>query len=209
MDLENESSNSSSGDGQGNGVRMSTSFHGGTRLNLPFYDQSTDSIAVYVLTLVVFFFLAWWNRHLVAVRDILENKIIGARALEALGCLPFHRRITRFKARFSPLPRFVRINRGDHAHAHTDDEPIEMLAHHAERAGSHDSTTNNLFPMESTALRSVSYYVWMRALVEILRVLIAFVLMVGVMGLNIGVLCAVLAGVLAGELIKGWLRAPA
>lgn len=95
MDLENESSNSSSGDGQGNGVRMSTSFHGGTRLNLPFYDQSTDSIAVYVLTLVVFFFLAWWNRHLVAVRDILENKIIGARALEALGCLPFHRRITR------------------------------------------------------------------------------------------------------------------
>lgn len=33
--------------------------------------------------------------------------------------------------------------------------------------------------------------------------------MVGVMGLNIGVLCAVLAGVLAGELIKGWLRAPA
>ncbi|EAL85036.1 hypothetical protein AFUA_8G01320 [Aspergillus fumigatus Af293] len=160
MDLENESSNSSSGDGQGNGVRMSTSFHGGTRLNLPFYDQSTDSIAV----------------HLVAVRDILENKIIEARALEALGRLPFHRRTTRFKARFSPLPRFVRINRGDHAHAHTDDEPIEMLAHRAERVGSHDSTTNNLFPMESTALRSVSYYVWMRALVEILRVLIAFVL---------------------------------
>jgi hypothetical protein len=31
--------------------------------------------------------------------------------------------------------------------------------------------------------------------------------MIGIMGLNIGVLCAVLAGVLAGELIKGWLHA--
>ncbi|EAW19859.1 uncharacterized protein NFIA_094790 [Aspergillus fischeri NRRL 181] len=209
MDLKNESSNSASGDGQGNGVKMSTSFHGGTRLNLPFYGQSTDSIAVYVLTLVVFFFLAWWNRYLVAVRDKLENKIIEARALEALGQLSLHRRRTRFKARLSPLPRFVRINREDHAHAHADDEPIEMLAHRAERVGSHESTTNNLSPIESTALKSVSYYVWMRALVEILRALIAFVLMVGVMSLNIGVLCAVLAGVLAGELIKGWLHAPA
>jgi hypothetical protein len=42
--------------------------------------------------------------------------------------------------------------------------------------GSHGTTTDNLSPIESTALKSVSYYVWMRALVEILRALIAFVL---------------------------------
>jgi hypothetical protein len=68
----------------------------------------------------------------------------------------------------------VRINREIHAHA--DDEPIEMLAHRAERVGSHGTTTDNLSPIESTALKSVSYYVWMRALVEILRALVAFVL---------------------------------
>jgi hypothetical protein len=33
--------------------------------------------------------------------------------------------------------------------------------------------------------------------------------MIGVMGLNIGVLCVVLAGILAGELIKGWVHVPA
>ncbi|KAF4160074.1 hypothetical protein CNMCM6069_009758 [Aspergillus lentulus] len=207
MVQKNESYSSPSGDGQGNGVKLSTSFHSGTRLNLPFYGQSTDSIIVYVLTLVVFFFLAWWNRYLVAVRDKLENKIIEARALEALGSLPLHRRRARFKARLSPFPRFVRINRENHAHA--DDEPIEMLAHHAERVGSHGSTAGNLSPIESTAQKSVSYYVWMRALVEILRAFIAFVLMIGIIGLNIGVLCVVLVGILAGELIKGWAHAPA
>jgi hypothetical protein len=68
----------------------------------------------------------------------------------------------------------VRINRENHAHA--DDEPIEMLAHRAERVGSHESTTDNLSPIESTAQKTVSYYVWMRALVEFLRAIIAFVL---------------------------------
>ena len=33
--------------------------------------------------------------------------------------------------------------------------------------------------------------------------------MIGIIGLNIGVLCVVLAGILAGELIKGWAHAPA
>ncbi|GIK06633.1 hypothetical protein Aspvir_002283 [Aspergillus viridinutans] len=207
MDQKNKTYNSISGDGQGNGVRISTSFHSGTHLNLPFYGQSTDSVVVYVLTLVVFFFLAWWNRYLVAVKDKLEHKIIAARALESIGRLPLHRRRAFFKARLSPLPRFVRISRENHPRA--DDGPIEMLANRGERLHDDELRTDTLSPIESTAHKSVSYYVWMRALVELLRALITLVLMIGIMGLNIGVLCAVLAGVLAGELIKGWLHAPA
>ncbi|KAF7175084.1 hypothetical protein CNMCM7691_006488 [Aspergillus felis] len=207
MDQKDEIYNSAFGDGRGNGVRMSTSFHSGTRLNLPFYGQSTDSIVVYVLTLVVLFFLAVWNRYLVAVKDKLEHQIIAARALESIGRLPLHRRRALFKARFSPDPRFVRINRENHPRA--DDGPIEMLANRGERLHDDEVRTDTLSPIESTAPKSVSYYIWMRALVELLRALIAFILMIGIMGLNIGVLCVVLAGVLAGELIKGWLHAPA
>ncbi|GIJ91019.1 hypothetical protein Asppvi_009984 [Aspergillus pseudoviridinutans] len=207
MDQKNVTYNSASGDGQGNGVRMSTSFHSGTRLNLPFYGQSTDSIVVFVLTLVVLFFLAVWNRYLVAVKDKLEHRIIAARALETIGRLPRHRRRAFFKARLSPLPRFVRINRENHPRA--DDGPIEMLANCRERLHDDEVRADTLSPVELTAQKSVSYYIWMRALVELLRALIAFILMIGIMGLNIGVLCAMLAGVLAGELIKGWLHAPA
>jgi hypothetical protein len=174
MDQKNETYNTASGDGQANGVRMPTSFHSGTRLNLPLYGPSTDSIIVHVLTLVVFFFLAWWNRYLVAVKDKLEHKVIAARALESIGRLPLHRRRAHFKARFSPVPRFVRINRENHPRA--DEGPIEMLANRGEGFHDNEVITDTLSPIESTAQKSVSYYIWMRALVELLRALIAFVL---------------------------------
>ncbi|RLL98937.1 hypothetical protein CFD26_107878 [Aspergillus turcosus] len=205
MDQKNEPRNSASGDGQGNRMRMPASFHSGTHLTLPFYGQSTDSIVVYVLTLIVFFFLAWWNRYLVLVRDRLENKIIAARALQALGRLPLHRRRALFKPRLSPLPSFIRINRENDPRR--DDGPIEMQSHGTEPLRGHESSTSDtVVPIESSPLKSVSHYIWMRALVELLRALLAFVLMVGIMGLNIGLLLAVLGGTLVGELIKGLLH---
>ncbi|RHZ67159.1 uncharacterized protein CDV56_108964 [Aspergillus thermomutatus] len=174
MDQKNEPGNSAASDSQSNGMRMPTFFHSGTRLNLPLYGQSTHSIAVYILTLVVFFFLAWSNRFLVAVKDKLEDKIITARALQTLGRLPLHRRRALFKARVSPLPRLVRIDRENHPRA--DDGRIEMLAHREERPRGHESGTDNLSSNGPTPHKSVSYYVWMRALVEVLRALMAFVL---------------------------------
>ncbi|KAF7116140.1 hypothetical protein CNMCM5793_004160 [Aspergillus hiratsukae] len=173
MDQKTDQSNSASGNGQGN-RRMAASFHSGTHLSLPFYGQSTDSIVVYVLTLIVFFFLAWWNRYLVVVKDRLENKIIAARAFEALGRLPIHRRRALFKPRLSPLPSFIRINRVNEPRR--DDEPIEMQAHGIEPLPGHEDNTENPAPIEATPLKSVSYYIWIRALVELLRAFLAFVL---------------------------------
>jgi hypothetical protein len=162
MDQKNGQSNPTSGNVQGN-RRMATSFHTGTHLTLPFYGQSTDSAVVYALTLVLFFLLACWNRYLAVIRNRLENRIITARALEALG-----------KPHLSPLPRLVRVTRGNHPGA--DDESIEMQAHDNELLRGRDPSSDIPAPVEATQPKSVSYYIWMRAFVELFRALLAFVL---------------------------------
>lgn len=116
-------------------MAMSAVFTTGTHITLFFSNWETSSIATYLLTLLLLFFLAWFNRFLSVLRFQLDTK---ARSTPSTPDLPelepvtvWRRRRFMDKDRLSPLPRGTehdKPNPGSDPHCHvapSSEEPDE------------------------------------------------------------------------------------
>ncbi|KAJ5194832.1 copper transporter crmD [Penicillium cinerascens] len=193
--------------GHGMDMAMSMVFTASTKVTLLFSWWSTTTVTSYIFTLLFLFLLALFNRFL----GILKLRLDLKRADPTQDLfkvpklnLPPSRwpRNRKSKGRVSPLPRDVEINDDDTDrygvfHSAPLLAPTSQL--YSEESHTVASHRTSLGPCGRWSLRQDGT----SALLEGLRALFGYALMLAVMTYNVGVLCAVLAGILVGELFLG------
>ncbi|KAL4948769.1 Ctr copper transporter [Aspergillus filifer] len=190
-------------------------FDSSIKVTLFFESWTTASVWAYLLALFLLFTLAFFNRFLDALRFQLEH---SAQSTDHITVLVPPKRKHVSKARLSPHPRYIQI----------DDDEIESETRRQDESdhGSINDERGRLVPearrkqistVYSYPLRRLSSHLptwtpnapwdWRRdgsrALLEGVRALIAYILMLAVMTLNVGVFCAVLGGIIFGEVVLG------
>ncbi|KAL4964015.1 copper transporter family protein [Aspergillus stella-maris] len=194
-------------------MAMPMTFTSSTTVTLFFEKWTTTYIWTYLLTLLLLSILAFLNRFLAALRFQIEHRPQASDHVAVLA--PPRTRIS--KARLSPLPRYIQIDndeidaetwrQGESCHGSTNDEEG--------RLDPQDTRKRN-FKVYSYLRRLVSLLPkwtpnaprnWRhdgsRALLEGVRAFIGYILMLAVMTFNVGVLCAVLGGIIVGEVVLG------
>ncbi|KAB8261289.1 Ctr copper transporter [Aspergillus pseudonomiae] len=211
--------NETNGHGHDHGhhdMSMPAIFTTGTKVTLFFSIWTTNSMATYLLTLAFLFLLALFNRFLGALKFQIEHKMNSARMsgipVPILGQPPAYRHRKIPKDRASPLPQYIQVNTNDPFERPLppppsppplrDDEQSELVSG---RAGL--SWFRRWFTILFGKWTPSGPWSWQqdggRSLLEGLRALLGYVLMLAVMTFNIGILCAVLAGIIVGELTMG------
>ncbi|KAF7593574.1 hypothetical protein BBP40_011194 [Aspergillus hancockii] len=209
-------------------MAMSAVFTTGTHITLFFSNWETSSTAAYLLTLLLLFVLAWFNRFLRVLRFQLDANTRSTPSTPDVPVLEpptvWCRRRFMAKDRLSPLPRYMEIDKpNDDTDAqchpapvseHTDEEEHDGLV--SDRPGTSQGwTSRSLRRLFGTWVPSEPWS-WrrdgLRSFLEGVRAFIGYILMLAVMTFNVGVFCAVLAGIVIGELtldrfaqgVPGW-----
>ncbi|KAE8319999.1 Ctr copper transporter [Aspergillus transmontanensis] len=218
MDMNMQNETDSHGHGHSHhDMSMPAIFTTGTKVTLFFSIWTTNSMTTYLLTLGFLFLLAWLNRFLGALKFQLENKINSPDAsglpVPILGQPPAAQRYRKTpKDRVSPLPRYIQVNTNDPFERPSPSPPSPPPLHDDERselvAGSaRSSRVPRWFKILFGKWTPSGPWTWQRdggrSLLEGIRALLGYVLMLAVMTFNIGIFCAVLAGIIVGELTMG------
>ncbi|KAL4790501.1 Ctr copper transporter [Aspergillus venezuelensis] len=195
-------------------VTMPMTFTSSTKVTFFFESWTTRSVWTYLLALFLFFSLAFLNRFLAAFRFQLEH-VPQASGHVAVLAPPKTRRLS--KARLSPLPRYIQID-NDEIDAETwrQDETCHGSTNNGQGRLDPEDRRNRISRVCAYLRRLVSRlpkwtpnapWNWrrdgIRALLEGLRALIGYMLMLAVMTFNVGVFCAVLCGIIVGEVVCG------
>ncbi|KAL5693156.1 hypothetical protein V6000_003501 [Aspergillus fumigatus] len=191
---------------------MSMVFDTSTEITLFFQGWTTTTAASYSLTLLFLFALAVFNRFLGVLKFQLDVK----HTQPTEGRVPklqqprARRRHAIPKARLSPQPRYMQVAETD-----TEDEApfssaqfLESDAEHTRHEFPSDLIQEPQGPLGTRRWWNVyRRWSWRRdgtgSLLEGLRALVGYALMLAVMTFNVGVLCAVVGGIVVGELLLG------
>ncbi|KAB8228782.1 putative copper transporter crmD [Aspergillus alliaceus] len=198
-------------------MSMSAIFTTGTKVTLFFGGWTTNSVTSYLLTLAFLFLLAWFNRFLGALKFQVELKINSVRnpglPVPIIGQPPaLYRSRMISKDRVSPLPRYMQVNPNDSFDRPSppppspppllDDERRELVPGSVKQ-----SRVQKCFGTIFRKWVPRGPWSWQqdggRSLLEGLRALLGYILMLAVMTFNVGIFCAVLAGIVVGELTMG------
>ncbi|KAH8429124.1 putative copper transporter crmD [Aspergillus melleus] len=191
-------------------MSMPTVFTTSTQVTILFTGWTTTSIPSYVLTLLFLFLLAILNRFLTAWKSQLErswkndNRQPSPTHTVTLSAVPRRAGSRIAKERLSPLPRYMRIDEEERL----DHFPQE----HENTEESDDATASSLsrlrkaFPTQKRWQASRAWSIRQDgpfSVLEFVKAGIGYFLMLAVMTFNVGVFCAVLAGIFVGELGLG------
>ncbi|CAG8890740.1 unnamed protein product [Penicillium egyptiacum] len=191
-------------------MNMPAVFSASTEITILFTGWTTSTTTQYVFTLAFLFLLAIFNRFLGALKFQLEKSWSHhAASPPTLLLAPVNPRQRIRKAKLSPLPDYMRIH-GDEdpdeetLPVSTNDETQRMSMRHLKRDGPRNKTSLQcmLPSWKASGMWSLRKD-GTRALLECVRALIGYLLMLSVMTFNVGVFVTVLFGVLVGELLLG------
>ncbi|KAJ5825034.1 Retrieval of early ER protein Rer1 [Penicillium robsamsonii] len=169
---------------------------------------TTSTTTQYVFTLIFLFLLAIFNRFLGALKFQLEKSWSQHPSTpQTMLLAPVNRRSIR-KAKLSPLPDYIHVHGND-----PEEESLPVLTNNNEtlitsrdlkRDGHCNRTSLGcLLPSWKASGTWSLRKDGTRALLECVRALIGYFLMLSVMTFNVGVFVATLFGVLVGELLLG------
>ncbi|KAJ5645842.1 copper transporter crmD [Penicillium lividum] len=197
----------------GNGMEMSMPviFNLSTKVTILFSWWSTTTVISYVLTLLLLFLLACFNRFLGILKlqlhqrpNDLNHDLNDVPDLTLL--LSRWTRNRNSKDRMSPLPPQVVFNNNDtDRYDAVPTAPLLGITSQPYFNQCDEDSQPSLFRLH----RKWSWqYDGTSSLLEGLRAPIGFGLMLAVMTFNVGVLCAVIVGVVVGELFLGRFSPP-
>ncbi|BCR92134.1 putative copper transporter crmD [Aspergillus chevalieri] len=197
----------------GHGMAMPAFFTTGTHITLLFNSWRTASLTSYLLALLLLFVLAFFNRFLGVLKFQLDAEIQTlVPDVPIIAPPPASRYPSIPKDHMSPLPRYVKNH---NAHDDSDHFPPPFSHTHSSewndlisgRSVKPQGSNTRFARMLSGLLISRESWTWRRrslhSLLEGARALIGYTLMLAVMTFNTGVLCAVIGGIVVGELVLG------
>ncbi|RAH49995.1 putative copper transporter crmD [Aspergillus brunneoviolaceus CBS 621.78] len=170
------------------GMAMSAIFRGGTQITLFSSALSTQSVGAYLAALVALCLLAWFNRFLAALRYQIE------------ATQPLSSGSSRF-----PLQSFPTAEEWDDGSANSAPS-AGLIPGHEKSHESNDRLLPRLvcpFPTWAASRPWRWRIDGLNTLLEGIRSLTGYLLMLAVMTFNLGVLAAIVAGVMVGELTLG------
>ncbi|PKX88816.1 putative copper transporter crmD [Aspergillus novofumigatus IBT 16806] len=194
------------------GMAMSMVFDTSTEITLFFHGWTTTTAASYSLTLIFLFALAVFNRFLGVLKFQLDVKHTrpAERGVPKLQLPSTRRRHAIPKDRMSPLPQYMKVAETDPDHeASFPSAPfLEWDPEHTRDEFPSSLNQESQGPLFKRRWWS-AYRRWSwrwdgtSSLLEGLRALVGYALMLAVMTFNVGVFCAVVGGIVVGELLLG------
>ncbi|GFG09685.1 protein P80 [Aspergillus udagawae] len=194
-------------------MAMSTVFETSTEITLFVRGWTTTTATSYTFTLIFLFALAMFNRFLGVLKFQLDVKHTEPveRDVPKLQLLTARRRRHAIpKDRLSPLPRYMAVAETDSDHE-ASFPSAPFLGPDPERT--RDGLFSNLTQKPQGLLAERRWWSayrrwsWRRdgtsSLLEGLRALVGYALMLAVMTFNVGVFFAVVGGIIVGELFLG------
>ncbi|OQE28215.1 hypothetical protein PENFLA_c005G05545 [Penicillium flavigenum] len=190
-------------------MNMPAVFSASTEITILFTGWTTSTTTEYVFTLTFLFILAIFNRFLGALKFQLERSWSQhSSSPPTLLLAPVNARRNIRKAKLSPLPDYMRI------HGDEDEEETLPVSNNNETRSTTMRSLKRDGPRKRMSLTCMlpswkASGTWSlrkdgtRALLECVRALIGYFLMLSVMTFNVGVFVVVLFGVLVGELLLG------
>ncbi|GIK01779.1 hypothetical protein Aspvir_005820 [Aspergillus viridinutans] len=195
------------------GMAMSTVFDTSTEITLFFCSWTTTTTSSYTITLIFLFAMAVFNRFLGVLKFQLDMKHTEPveREVPKLQLAPSRRRRHAIpKDRMSPLPQYMKVAGTDPDHE-ASFPSAPFLEAHPERTC--DGLAASLIQEPQSPLAERRWgnvyrrWSWRRdgtsSVLEGLRALVGYALMLEVMTFNVGVFCAVVGGIVVGELFLG------
>ncbi|KAJ5652250.1 copper transporter crmD [Penicillium longicatenatum] len=202
--------------GNGTAMAMSMVFNLSTKVTILFSWWSTTTVTSYVFSLLFLFFLTLFNRFLGILKLQLDRRPINSdhdvSDVPKLKFPPSHWvRNRSSKDRMSPLPPHVEVNH-DNSDCCGDLPSTPLLGPTLQPYSDQREQESYVASSHPRLLRPNRRCNWQQditsSLLEGLRALIGYALMLSVMTYNVGILCAVLAGIVVGELLLGRFSTP-
>ncbi|CAG7918772.1 unnamed protein product [Penicillium olsonii] len=156
-----------------------------TKITIFFRGWTTSSMTQYVLTLAFLFILAMLNRFLGALRSQLERRW-SHRELNLRKVEPDGSENRPMKSKRNGLPVYTQASQ-------RSEESVSMLKEEPQR-GRYAWKSSGAWGLRKDGTRAV---------LELGRAFLGYVLMLAIMGCNVGVFAAVLLGIFCGELVFG------
>ncbi|KAL4784984.1 Ctr copper transporter family-domain-containing protein [Aspergillus varians] len=191
-------------------MAMAATFTSSTKVTLFFSSWTTTSPLSYTFTLLFLFALAFFNRFLAAMRFQLEHNQSPPPEIPTLTLPRTRHRHAIPKARQSPLPPYMQIDQEEiveeRFQSPDNEERSGLVQDRAERPGAGQRIRNCLVALLPRWTPKAPWS-WCGdggwAVLEGVRAFIGYILMLAVMTFNTGIFCAVLGGIVFGEMVLG------